>query len=238
MKKIIVIIATLVLLQLLIVPASFAAPPAQQGGQQGRWNNCSGSCYIVQRGDTLYSIGRRFNVHPRYLAQVNQLNDPDYIYAGQMLRIPTDRRYPYPWWAHHEQLRPTPYDMGYGYDQGSGNWGDRQSGSYGGYPGSDYGAGQMMGNPMSGNGMMGPGSQYGGPGQMMGNPMSSDGMMGPGSQYGGPGQMMGLGSQYGGGGQMDFGGYNYGPGAGPQYLNAGQPGYSGDPAYDYSGSEN
>lgn len=43
--------------------------------------------YKVRRGDTLYSIGRRFGVKPDRLARINRLRVPYTIRPGQMLRL-------------------------------------------------------------------------------------------------------------------------------------------------------
>lgn len=44
--------------------------------------------YLVQRGDTLYSISLRFNVPLARLIQVNGLLDPNRIFVGQVIVIP------------------------------------------------------------------------------------------------------------------------------------------------------
>lgn len=47
-----------------------------------------GSCdYVVQPGDTLYSISRRYGISPDTVARANNLDNPDYIYAGQCLTL-------------------------------------------------------------------------------------------------------------------------------------------------------
>ena len=46
--------------------------------------------YIVQPGDTLFSIARRFGVDMQELAQLNGITDPSTIYVGQRLRIPAN----------------------------------------------------------------------------------------------------------------------------------------------------
>ena len=49
----------------------------------------------VRYGETLYSIGRQYNVHPNHIAEVNNLYNPNYIYVGQRLRIPSGSSYPW-----------------------------------------------------------------------------------------------------------------------------------------------
>jgi len=49
----------------------------------------TGGCYyVVQRGDTLFSIARRFGTTIGAIAQANGLSNPRYIRAGQRLIIP------------------------------------------------------------------------------------------------------------------------------------------------------
>lgn len=47
-----------------------------------------GTTYIVQKGDTLASIARRYGVSWRVVANLNKLANPNLIYAGQALIIP------------------------------------------------------------------------------------------------------------------------------------------------------
>lgn len=44
--------------------------------------------YIVQRGDTLYSIARRFNTSVADLVRLNDITNPNFIYVGQRLLVP------------------------------------------------------------------------------------------------------------------------------------------------------
>lgn len=46
--------------------------------------------YVVQRGDTLWTISRRFGVTAGALYRANDLRDRDRIYPGQILRIPRE----------------------------------------------------------------------------------------------------------------------------------------------------
>ncbi|MBE6157039.1 MAG: LysM peptidoglycan-binding domain-containing protein [Firmicutes bacterium] len=44
--------------------------------------------YVVEQGDSLYAIARRYNINPELLASMNGLNLEDYIYPNQQLLIP------------------------------------------------------------------------------------------------------------------------------------------------------
>lgn len=48
-----------------------------------------GTVYEVRRGDTLSAIAREYSCSVRELASLNALTSPDRIFAGQLLRIPT-----------------------------------------------------------------------------------------------------------------------------------------------------
>ncbi len=50
--------------------------------------------YVVQPGDRLYRIALRFGVDYRALAAYNNIINPDRIYPGQVLRIPTGEQIP------------------------------------------------------------------------------------------------------------------------------------------------
>lgn len=49
------------------------------------WNGCY---YLVRPGDNLFRIAIRHGVSYWYLAQINGLHNPNYIYAGQTLIVP------------------------------------------------------------------------------------------------------------------------------------------------------
>jgi len=59
-------------------PTPTTAPPAGVGFP-----------YVVQWGDTVYGIARKFGLPPDAIIQANNLANPDYIYVGQVLIIPT-----------------------------------------------------------------------------------------------------------------------------------------------------
>ena len=64
--------------------------PQNNPNNWGNWNNgCGGSTYTVRHGDTLSSIARRFGLSYQELVRANGLRNPNRIYAGQTLRIPS-----------------------------------------------------------------------------------------------------------------------------------------------------
>lgn len=48
----------------------------------------SGESYIVQPGDTLWQIARRFGISLSNLIEINGLTNPDEIYPGQVILLP------------------------------------------------------------------------------------------------------------------------------------------------------
>lgn len=44
--------------------------------------------YVVEKGDSLYGIARKYNINPNLLASLNGLNMDDYIYPNQQILIP------------------------------------------------------------------------------------------------------------------------------------------------------
>ena len=51
-------------------------------------NNKYFDYYTIQKGDTLYKIASENNINPTLLAELNGLNETDYIYPNQVLLIP------------------------------------------------------------------------------------------------------------------------------------------------------
>ena len=82
MRKMIIILAAVLILGLLTTTVGSAAPPAY-----GPIYHC------VRYGETLFSIGRLYGVNPYAIASANGIPNPNRIYAGQWLLIPT--YYPY-----------------------------------------------------------------------------------------------------------------------------------------------
>ncbi len=81
--KVLPLVLAVVVLQFVAIADSQAAPPAWGCNSGG-----DGTYYVVCYGDTLFSIGRQFGVNPFYIAQVNGIANPNFIYAGQVLYIP------------------------------------------------------------------------------------------------------------------------------------------------------
>jgi LysM repeat protein len=62
-------------------PAPTTAPPASSSG--------STIVHTVQRGETTYSIARRYGTTVNAIAQANGMVNPSHIVVGQQLKIPT-----------------------------------------------------------------------------------------------------------------------------------------------------
>ena len=73
--KFVVLFVLIIALLLPALPA--AAAPDYQGG-----------VHVVQRGETLSQIARRYGVSMTALAQANGISNPNFIYVGQRLAIP------------------------------------------------------------------------------------------------------------------------------------------------------
>jgi len=78
-KKAMLMVVCLLVVQLVIGTAAAAAAPPAYGPIY----------HYVRWGETLSSIGRLYGVNPYAIAHANGLANPNYIYAGQMLVIPT-----------------------------------------------------------------------------------------------------------------------------------------------------
>ncbi|HEY4691575.1 MAG TPA: LysM domain-containing protein [Anaerolineae bacterium] len=73
------LVVTVVLVASLVFPAAASAASAQWGGF---W-------HVVQPGQTVFSIGRLYDVSPYAIATANALPNWNVIYAGQWLWIPS-----------------------------------------------------------------------------------------------------------------------------------------------------
>jgi LysM repeat protein len=77
--KRLVILPLLLAALILSVSVVQGAPPVQAGGK----------VHVVQWGDTLYSVARRYGTTVAAIVQANNLANSNWIYAGQRLIIPT-----------------------------------------------------------------------------------------------------------------------------------------------------
>ncbi|MFN2115431.1 MAG: LysM peptidoglycan-binding domain-containing protein [Anaerolineae bacterium] len=80
---------TIVVLALAFALTAFALVPTQHASADVNASPHHGTVHCVRYGETLYSIGRMYGVSPYAIARANGLYNPDYIRAGQCLRIPT-----------------------------------------------------------------------------------------------------------------------------------------------------
>ncbi|MFW5709046.1 MAG: LysM peptidoglycan-binding domain-containing protein [Chloroflexota bacterium] len=69
------------------VPSEAAPAPAVEVPQEAAVPTET-QVYVVQRGEHLSQIANRFGLDWRVLAQMNEVTDPNRVYAGQELRIP------------------------------------------------------------------------------------------------------------------------------------------------------
>ena len=44
--------------------------------------------YTIEKGDSLYKIGKEYNINPKLLESLNGLEDDDFIYPGQDILVP------------------------------------------------------------------------------------------------------------------------------------------------------
>jgi len=52
--------------------------------------------YVVRPGDNLWSISQRFGVTPQAIMQANNITNPNYLYVGQTIIIPSPGPLPGP----------------------------------------------------------------------------------------------------------------------------------------------
>ncbi|NNF77614.1 MAG: LysM peptidoglycan-binding domain-containing M23 family metallopeptidase, partial [Rhizobiales bacterium] len=69
--------------------ASNSAYSPQPTYAEPRQSLSSSGTHRVKAGETLYSLGRTYNVHPKQIASLNQLNAPYGLNVGQTVRIPS-----------------------------------------------------------------------------------------------------------------------------------------------------
>jgi len=88
----------LIVLAVGCVPAELARPTIESGGARSssaaakpRAIPPAGAMVVVRKGDSLYKISRRYNVHLRDLIDVNRIRPPYHIFAGRRIRLPRQR---------------------------------------------------------------------------------------------------------------------------------------------------
>jgi LysM repeat protein len=74
--------------QVLQIPGGGSAPPPSGGQGNPPPPTGGGRTYVVQRGDNLFRIALRFGVSLYALMQANGIANPNFIFVGQVLRIP------------------------------------------------------------------------------------------------------------------------------------------------------
>lgn len=72
--------------------SSPTASNAAAGDKNGRLPADSGKTYVVQKGDSPYSIAEKLKVEPAALLKLNGIDDPKKLKPGQSLHVPTVTR--------------------------------------------------------------------------------------------------------------------------------------------------
>lgn len=99
----------------LLVASQVGVPAAQAWGP---------TYHVVQPGQTLFSISSMYGVSSWAMAYANGLWNPNYIYVGQTLVIPTAGYQGYGYHYYNASYKPNPYPC---------------NGPYGGYAGCSHG---------------------------------------------------------------------------------------------------
>ncbi len=73
----------------LIFPGDVLTIPAGGTGASGASGGSSGQTYVVEKGDTLAAIGRKFGTSVSKLVAANQLSNANFVLPGQRLAIPS-----------------------------------------------------------------------------------------------------------------------------------------------------
>ena len=73
--------------QILIIPMAEQAPPEQDSSVDVGVEDVVRT-HKVRRGESLQEIGKRYGIEWQTLAALNQISNPNLIYAGQMLTVP------------------------------------------------------------------------------------------------------------------------------------------------------
>ena len=101
-------LCALTLAALLVITCTGAAAASPAGASPQSVSPGGYTFYTVKPGDNLFRISLRFGVNMYAIMQANGLTNPNYVYAGQVLRIPTGSGSPSPY------PYPQPVDCTYG----------------------------------------------------------------------------------------------------------------------------
>ena len=82
------VLTSLAILALLLPSVALAAPADVQAESASQWSGCS-TWHTVRVGETLSGIARYFGVSTSSLMQANNISNPNRIFVGQSLCIPT-----------------------------------------------------------------------------------------------------------------------------------------------------
>ena len=65
----------------ILVPGQYIIVPNNSGNEYF-------DMYVIQKGDTIYELARKFNTDPTSLLRLNGLNNTDVIYPGDEILVP------------------------------------------------------------------------------------------------------------------------------------------------------
>lgn len=103
----VILCAAVIAAMLFAVPTTQAAS-TERGTTQVANAGAANCTWTVQRGEALYKIAARFGTTTAYLAQLNNLFNPNYIYSGMVLIVPCGQPQPQPWPQPQPQPQPQP----------------------------------------------------------------------------------------------------------------------------------
>lgn len=75
------------LISIIFIACYMAGCAGSKCGMKGS-GAATGITYIVEKGDTLYKISRKFNIPVNEIAEANSIMDKDIIKEGTVLAIP------------------------------------------------------------------------------------------------------------------------------------------------------
>ncbi len=91
MRRMMLVVLNVVVISLLLTTSVLAAPAPVPAPAPTAWR--AATYHYVRAGETLFSIGRRYNISPWAIASANHLPNWNRIYVGQCLYIPASTAY-------------------------------------------------------------------------------------------------------------------------------------------------